>query len=59
MKMLQITLLLFFSVQISFSQNFEIINNEAILFNIKRRKDTKSFIVVDTKLNEKKPIFLF
>ena len=59
MKILQITLLLFFSVQISFSQNFEIINNEAILFNIKCRKDTVSFIVADTKLNEKKPIFLF
>jgi hypothetical protein len=45
--------------QICYSQDLNIINEEAILFNIKEKNDTIEFIVADTKLNEKKPIFLF
>ena len=42
-----------------FGQNLNIINNEAILFSLKEKKDTINFIVIDTKLEKRKPIFLF
>ncbi|NRS90404.1 hypothetical protein HNQ02_003348 [Flavobacterium sp. 7E] len=59
MKKLRRTLILLILTQFSFGQNFNIINNEAILFSLKEKKDTINFIVIDTKLDEKKPIFLF
>lgn len=59
MKKLQKTIILLFLVQICFGQNLNIINNEAIQFSLKQKKDTIDFILVDTKTDEKKPIFLF
>jgi pimeloyl-ACP methyl ester carboxylesterase len=58
MKNTSITILLFL-VQISFGQNLNIINNQAIQFSLKQKKDTIDFILIDTKLDEIKPIFLF
>ncbi len=43
----------------SFSQKGTVIENKAILFSIEQKRDTIDFIVVDTVLNEKKPIFLW
>ena len=59
MKKLQTTLLLILFVQISFGQKVDIINNQAIQFTLKQKNDTINFILVDTKLDEIKPIFLF
>ena len=59
MKKLQKTIILLFLVQISFGQNQKTINNQAILFSLKQKNDTIDFIVVDTKTDVKKPIFLF
>lgn len=58
MKNTSITILLFL-VQLSFGQNLNIINNQAIQFSLKQKKDTIDFILIDTKLDEIKPIFLF
>lgn len=59
MKKIQKTIILLFLVQISFGQNQKIINNQAILFSLKQKKDTIDFIVIDTITDVKKPIFLF
>ncbi len=59
MKKLQKSLIVLLVAQICFAQNVNIINNEAILFSLKEKKDTIDFIVIDTKLDEKKPILLF
>ncbi|MFV8347800.1 hypothetical protein [Flavobacterium sp. ZB4P13] len=59
MKKLQKTIILLFLVQISFGQNLNIINNQVIQFSLKQKNDTIDFILVDTKTDEKKPIFLF
>jgi hypothetical protein len=48
-----------FLFQISFAQKGALIHNEAIHFNVKSQDDSIDFIVVDTVLNSKKPIFLF
>ena len=53
MKKLQKTIILLFLVQICFGQNLNIINNEAIQFSLKQKKDTIDFILVDTKTDEK------
>ncbi len=53
------TIVLLFLVQISFGQSLNIINNQAIQFSLKQKKDTIDFILIDTKLDEIKPIFLF
>lgn len=45
--------------QFSFAQNGKIINKEAIHFSLKKDKDVIDFIVIDTVLTTKKPIFLF
>ena len=58
-KKLQKTIIVLFLAQICFGQNLNIINNEAIQFSLKQKKDTIDFILVDTKTDEKKPIFLF
>jgi hypothetical protein len=58
MKYIQLAIFLFL-VQFSFCQNKNIINNEATHFSIKTKNDTIDFIVLDTILNKKKPIFLF
>jgi pimeloyl-ACP methyl ester carboxylesterase len=59
MKKIQKTIILLFLAQLSFGQNLNIINNQAIHFSLKQKKDTIDFIVVDTKTDVKKPIFLF
>lgn len=59
MKKLQKTIILLFLVQISFGQNQKIINNQAVHFSLKQKKDTIDFVLVDTKTDVKKPIFLF
>lgn len=59
MKKLQTALILLFLVQICFGQKLNIINNQAIQFSLKENNDTIDFIVVDTKLDTKKPVFLF
>jgi hypothetical protein len=59
MKKKQSTIILIFLVQLSFGQNLNIINNEAIQFSLKQKNDTIDFILVDTKTDVKKPIFLF
>ncbi|RYJ51341.1 hypothetical protein DR871_013005 [Flavobacterium petrolei] len=59
MKKLQTTLFLLLLIQISFGQKLNIINNQAIQFSIKKEKDTINFVLIDTNLDEIKPIFLF
>ncbi|MFV8369632.1 hypothetical protein [Flavobacterium sp. LB2R40] len=59
MKKLQTTLFLFLFIQISFGQKLDIINNQAIQFSIKQEKDTINFLVIDTKLDDMKLVFLF
>jgi len=59
MGKLQNTIILLFLVQISFGQKLNTINNQAIQFSIKNKKDTINFILIDTKLDEIKPVFLF
>lgn len=54
-----ITIILLFIVQIIFGQNLNVINNQAIQFSLKQKNDTIDFIVIDTKLDRVKPIFLF
>ena len=44
---------------ISFSQQGKIINNQSTEFQIPDKKGTIDFIVIDTKLTDKKPIFLW
>ncbi|MCF8278276.1 MAG: hypothetical protein K9J17_16230 [Flavobacteriales bacterium] len=43
----------------SFSQSGTIIQRKAILFSLEEQSDTIDFIVVDTVLTQKKPIFLW
>ncbi|MDP2160175.1 MAG: hypothetical protein Q8K02_06815 [Flavobacterium sp.] len=54
-------LLLLFTLTSIFSwcQKRNIINNEAIHFSIKQKKDTVDFLLIDIKTDETKPIFLF
>jgi len=53
-----LTLILFLSAS-CFGQNGDLINDQAIKFTIVENKDSINFIVVDTLLNKKKPIFLW
>lgn len=59
MTRLQLAFLLLFIVHVSYGQNLTIIDNQAILLSLKQKKDTIDFIVLDTKLDEIKPVFLF
>lgn len=59
MKKLQSTLIVLFFVHFGFGQELHIISNQAIHFSLKEKKDTIDFIIVDTKLDTVKPIFLF
>lgn len=45
--------------QFSFAQHAKIINKEATHFSLKNNSDIIDFIVIDTVLTSKKPIFLF
>ncbi len=58
MRIIIIILLLFISKSI-FPQKIGNIDNKAIHFELKHKNDTIDFIVVDTILTKKKPIFLF
>lgn len=57
-KSILIFSLLFCSVN-GFGQSGELIENKAINFSIEQEKDTIEFIIVDTLLEEKKPVFLW
>ncbi|WP_337966939.1 hypothetical protein [uncultured Flavobacterium sp.] len=59
MKTTLALIIFLFLFQFSFAQNGEIINKEAIHFNVKINNDSIDFIVVDTVFTAKKPIFLF
>lgn len=59
MKNILFTATLIFLFQVSFGQKGIIINNQATHFSIRNSNDIIDFIVVDTILNSKKPIFLF
>ena len=51
--------LLFFISSISFSQNKELLEGKYQHFALHTAQDTIDFIVVDSVLNRKKPLFLF
>ena len=57
-RIITITLLLLHTIGI-FSQQGKIVQHQATLFEIQQKTDTISFIVMDTLLTEKKPIFLW
>lgn len=54
-----LSLTFFLSFQLFFSQNRKVINNESTHFQISDRSENIDFIVVDPKLETKKPIFLW
>ncbi len=56
---LKLLLLLFLISNFTFAQKGNIINNESTSFQLKNKKDNIDFIVFDTKLEIKKPIFLW
>jgi pimeloyl-ACP methyl ester carboxylesterase len=58
MKLVSILTLIAYSIA-SFGQNAELVEGKAMKFSIERRVDTIEFIVVDTLLEEQKPIFLW
>ena len=58
MKYIIITITILFTLNF-FAQNKGIIYNKAIHFHLQEKNDTIDFIVVDTLLDKKKPIFLF
>lgn len=43
----------------SFGQNGQLIENKAIKFSVELKKDLVEFVVVDTLLSKKKPVFLW
>lgn len=43
----------------SFGQSSEVIENKVTLFSLDQENDTIDFIVIDTVLNQKKPVFLW
>ncbi len=47
------------SINSAFSQEGQIIQEKATLFQLQNGEDTIEFIVVDTELNQRKPIFLW
>lgn len=57
-KLIVILTLLYCSAN-SFGQNGQLIENKAIKFSIQQEVDTIDFIIIDTLLNKKKPIFLW
>jgi pimeloyl-ACP methyl ester carboxylesterase len=57
-KIITATLLFLHTIGV-FSQQGKIVQHQATLFEIKQKTDTISFIVMDTLLTEKKPIFLW
>ena len=59
MKTITTIILILVLVNLSFSQMGTVIENKVTLFSLEQEKDTIDFIVVDTLLNEKKPIFLW
>ena len=57
-KQIIILTILFYSVN-SFGQKGELFENKVVKFSIEQERDTINFIVVDTLLSEKKPVFLW
>jgi len=58
MKITIITLMMLW-INFGFSQKGTIIESKVTLFSLEQEKDTINFIVVDTVLNQKKPVFLW
>ncbi len=59
MKKLLLTFIISFITLISFCQKGELFEDKALKFSIETEDDTIEFIIVDTILNTKKPIFLW
>jgi len=59
MKKTSVVLLILFCSSYSFGQSGKVIENIATLFSIEQASETIDFIIVDTLLNIKKPIFLW
>lgn len=59
MKETALLVLLVFGINWSFGQTGVVLENKVTHFAIEQEKDTIDFIVVDTILNQKKPIFLW
>lgn len=55
----RILILLSFLFQLTFSQNGKIINNQSTSFEISDKNEKIDFIVFDTELTQKKPVFLW
>lgn len=59
MRKLIIIFLFLISIANTYGQSGDLIENKVMKFSIDGKVDTINFIVVDTMLNEKKPIFLW
>jgi pimeloyl-ACP methyl ester carboxylesterase len=59
MKKLKCILIIVICAAKSFGQTGQLIENKAIKFSVELKKDLVEFIVVDTLLSKKKPIFLW
>jgi pimeloyl-ACP methyl ester carboxylesterase len=59
MSKLKIILFILYVIQPSYAQNLKVVNNEAIHFTVQHKKDVIDFILLDTKLDAVKPVFLF
>ncbi|RZJ48918.1 MAG: hypothetical protein EOO19_06810 [Chryseobacterium sp.] len=55
----RILILLSFLFQLTFSQNGKIINNQSTSFEISDKNEKIDFIIFDTELTQKKPVFLW
>jgi len=58
MKLINLVIILILTSNV-LAQNKGVVYNKAIHFQLEKEKDTIDFIVADTVLNEKKPVFLF
>jgi pimeloyl-ACP methyl ester carboxylesterase len=59
MKIFSVLLFIIFGTINIYSQRGVLIENKAILFSLEQNQDTIDFIIVDTTIHEKKPIFLW
>lgn len=59
MKIIAVSLLSLLWSSFCFGQTGQVFENQVTIFSIEQKTDTIDFIVVDTLLNEKKPIFLW
>lgn len=59
MKKAAVLTLLMFCYSFCFCQNGELIENKVLKFTLEQESDTIEFVVVDTTLNKKKPVFIW